>query len=99
MSCKPLVQDVGSNYVWLQPIVKEFRRFVPGSLVLTDILLYADTLLDGKLFPQQPKLPQISKEADRLKKLVGTLRYLYRNSTSTKSLALGTIWVLEFCEA
>lgn len=66
--------------MWLRPIVAEFKRFVPGSLVVTDILVYADNLLDGKLFPQVPKLAQISKEASRIKKLVGTLRTLYRNS-------------------
>ena len=63
--------------MWLRPIVAEFKRFVPGSLVVTDILVYADSLLDGKLFPQVPKLAQISKEASRIKKLVGTLRTLY----------------------
>ena len=79
---QPLHQEVGSNYVWLKPLVQEFQRFVPGSLVLTDILLYADGLLDGRLFPQEPKQTHVSKEASRLKKLMGALRTLYRNSIS-----------------
>lgn len=66
----------------------EFPRFVPGAMVIIDILVYADKLLAGQLFPQEPKMPQISKDAFRIKKLMGALRYLYRNSNFAEQIQL-----------
>jgi hypothetical protein len=55
---------------------------VPGGIILTDIWLYLNQMLDQKLFvrPNLSKEIQAGKEADRCKKLIGALRYLYRNS-------------------
>ena len=79
-----LHQDIATNFVWLQPIVSSFPEAVPGTILLTDVWLYLDKLLQGKLFVAKdvPKLNQAATEAARCKKLVGALRYLYRNSIS-----------------
>lgn len=75
-------QDIAANYVWLRPLVETFPQSVPGSIVLTDIWLYLDRLLEKKLLVKQDeeKQAQAATEADRCKKLIGSLRYLYRNS-------------------
>ena len=72
-------KEIGANYVFIKPCVEEFPQRVPGGLVLTDIFLYTDKLLGGRLFPTQPKELHAGKEAARVKKLMGALRYLYRN--------------------
>lgn len=45
---------------------------------------YLDRWLDGTLLGKKDldKVSQASQEADRVKKLMGALRYLYRNSPS-----------------
>ena len=75
-------QDIAANYVWLRPLVETFPQSVPGSIVLTDIWLYLDRLLEKKLLVKQDEEKQVqaATEADRCKKLIGSLRYLYRNS-------------------
>ncbi|CAL1163649.1 unnamed protein product [Cladocopium goreaui] len=49
---------------------------------MTDVWLYLDKLLGEKLFVARdvPKQNQAATEAGRCKKLIGALRYLYRNS-------------------
>jgi hypothetical protein len=77
-----LHQDIATNYVWLQPIVSSFPESVPGTIFMTDVWLYLDKLLGEKLFVARdvPKQNQAATEAGRCKKLIGALRYLYRNS-------------------
>eukprot|EP00435_Cladocopium_sp_Y103_P022917 s1331_g5.t1 len=77
-----LHQDIATNFVWLQPLVSSFPESVPGTILMTDIWLYLDRLLDEKLFVAKdvPKQNQAASEAGRCKKLMGALRYLYRNS-------------------
>ena len=77
------MEEIGANYVWLKPIVETFREKVPGGLILTDVWLYLDRLLGEKLLVKtaETKVSQAGKEADRCKKLIGALRYLYRNSS------------------
>lgn len=76
------MQDIAANYVWLRPLVEAFPQSVPGGIILCDIWLYLDKLLTSKLLvkPNVPKETQAGLEADRCKKLMGALRYLYRNS-------------------
>lgn len=52
--------------------------------MLTDCWLYLDHLLSKKLLvkPGESKEQQASLEAERCKKLMGALRYLYRNRSS-----------------
>lgn len=59
-----------------------FPASVPGGTILTDIWLYLDGLLGGKLLVKEgeSKQNQAADEAERCKKLIGALRYLYRNS-------------------
>lgn len=97
---KVLSQDIAANYVWLKPLVETFPQSVPGGIILTDIWLYVDKLLGFKLLvkkddesegqqQQRPvtkleKQQQAATEAERCKKLMGALRYLYRNSLSAQ---------------
>lgn len=66
--------------MWLKPVVQRYPDSVPSALYLTDVFLYIDDLLEGNLLKQGPKVLQASDEAMRVKRLVGALRYLYRNS-------------------
>ena len=83
------MEEIGANFVWLKPIVETFNDKVPGALILTDVWLYLDRLLGEKLLvkPNETKANQAGKEADRCKKLVGALRYLYRNSSLAHGLS------------
>ena len=93
-SLPKLHQDIATNYVWLHPIVSSFPETVPGTILMTDVWLYLDRLLGGKLFVAQdvPKQNQAATEAGRCKKLIGALRYLYRNSISV--FARHGFWLL-----
>ena len=62
---------------------------MPSALFLTDVLIYLDkTFLNGNFLVAKPEGPDASltkvdmaaREAQKLKKLVSALRYLYRNS-------------------
>ena len=61
---------------------------VPSALYLTDVLLYLDKFLKGNSLLAKPGTTEASlsktdlaaKEAQKLKKLVSALRYLFRNS-------------------
>lgn len=76
------LQDIANNFVWLKPLATKFPAVVPGGIILTDIWLYLDQLLDNKRLvkPHMSKVLQAGLEAERCKKLMGALRYLYRNS-------------------
>lgn len=76
------MQEIATNYVWLKPICEKFPQVVPGGVVLTDVFLYLDKLMNGKLLAKrnEDKTYQASVEAVRVKRLVSSLRYLYRNS-------------------
>ena len=77
------MQEIATNYVWLKPICEKFPQVVPGGIILTDIFMYVDKLMNGKLLvkPDQDKTYQASVEAVRAKRLISSLRYLYRNSS------------------
>ena len=57
--------------------MSSFPETVPGTILMTDVWLYLDRLLGGKLFVAQdvPKQNQAATEAGRCKKLIGALRY------------------------
>jgi len=58
---------------------------VPSGFYLSDSLLWLDRLLGGGLLvpsPEADKLALAGKEAKRIKKLMGALRHLFRNSYS-----------------
>lgn len=77
-----ITQDIAANYVWLKPLATKFTTSVPGAILLTDVWLYLNDLLDKRLLvkPRVPVQLQAGQEAERCKKLMGALRYLYRNS-------------------
>ena len=91
--CNLPLQDIAANYCWMKPLVEVWPEKVPGGIVLTDCWLYLDKLLDKKLLvkARKSKQDQASEEAERYKKLMGALRYLYRNRSSV-SLGNFLIW-------
>lgn len=62
--------------------MKHFKDKVPGATILTDIWLYLHRKCDNVLLtrPDIPVETQAAEEAGRCKRLMGALRYLYRNS-------------------
>jgi len=68
--------------VFLKPLVAKFPDHVPGGVLLTDIWIYLNGLMANKLLckPDTTPLVQAGVEASRCKRLIGALRYLYRNS-------------------
>jgi len=82
---RPSFKEIAANYVFLHPLVAKFPDHVPGGVLLTDIWLYLNRLLDNKFLckPGTTPLAQAGVEASRCKRLIGALRYLYRNSVSS----------------
>lgn len=78
-------KEIAANYVWLKPLCLHFKQTVPGALFLTDCFVYLDVLIGGGLLckPGVDKVSQAADEAARLKRLMGALRYLFRNSDLT----------------
>ncbi|CAJ1437970.1 unnamed protein product, partial [Effrenium voratum] len=89
---RPSYKDIAANFVWLRPVVEAYPERVPSGFFLTDVFLSLDEMFDGKLLQVQiepgatqmavrnAKVTFSAREANRLKKLVGSLRYLNRNS-------------------
>ena len=77
-----ILQDIAANFVWLRPLATKFSTHVPGAILLTDIWLYLNDLLDKRMLVKEDMSVQLQagQEAERCKKLMGALRYLYRNS-------------------
>ena len=57
---------------------------VPSAYFLCDVFLYLDTLLDRKLFrvneQRGPRTVQAGQDAQRAKRCIGAVRYLWRNA-------------------
>ena len=85
------------NYVWLRPLALHFKDKVPGATILTDIWLYLNEKCDKKLLskPGVSIENQAAEEAGRCKRLLGSLRYLYRNSSSKISMLVQTYLAVE----
>ena len=73
---------------------------MPGALFLTDVMIYADVLADGSLLKKEgvDKVSQAADEAARLKRCMGALRYLFRNSDLTNPFVyfLSHVWFAVF---
>lgn len=82
-SSRTASQEIAQNYVFLRPLCEVFSDHVPGAVLLTDVWLMLDQLFGGKLLckPGESKRTQAATEAGRCKKLMGALRYLFRNSS------------------
>lgn len=88
-------QEIASNYIWLRPICQRYPRSVPGQVFLADVMLMLDKYLEGRLLVKADvgKVAQACEEGGRLKRLMGSLRYLFRNS----NLAIIVCIVFLFC--
>ena len=84
---KPL-QDLASNFIWLKPLVEAFPDRVPSGFLLIDTILMLDHFLLGKLLldadpklklSRDDKIEMARQDMNRIKKLMGALRYLWRN--------------------
>lgn len=77
--------DLITNYCWVKPIVAQFRDRVPSGFYLTDVFLFLDQIMMGKLLVPaeegQSKHDLAAEEGKKIKNLVGSLRALWRSST------------------
>ena len=88
------LKDIAVNMVWLQPLCVAFPDKIPSGFFMCDVLLRLDYLLGGKVLmvakpenyqgrdpwtTQEEKVELARQETTRLKRLLGALRYLWRN--------------------
>lgn len=65
-------------------LIPESAQQVPSAFYLTDCFLWLDALLGKGMFipdAENTRVTLAGQDAKRLKKLVGALRYLFRNSS------------------
>ena len=91
---RPSVQEVSLHYHFVKPWAREIPNKVPSAFMITDGLLLLNNLLDEKLFPRVKPEDSVqqkaAEEAVKLKKLIQSLRYLYRSSGSF------ALWFMRF---
>ena len=75
---RPGYRELRANFVLLRPVATAFPSTVPGALFLTDVMLHLNTKLNQRLFQTNAKL-QAAREAQKLKRAMQALRYLFRN--------------------
>ena len=85
------MEDLSNNYVWLAPWCQQFPKACPSGFFIGDVLLCLDEKLEGKLIvppgrkagdppcARAMKVELVKEDVNRLKKLIGALRYLWRN--------------------
>ncbi|CAL1163685.1 unnamed protein product [Cladocopium goreaui] len=85
---RPTFKDIAVNFVWLKPFVEAFPDRVPSGFLICDVVLMLNEfLMDKLLLPDDPNTPltredqveMAKEETTRMKKLLGALRYLWRN--------------------
>lgn len=80
---RPSSKEISANYVWLRPVVERYPSKVPSQFLLTDAMLKLDEKFNGYLLvctETETKQDLGGKESRRVKKLLGALRHLFRNS-------------------
>lgn len=86
------MEDIAVNFVWLKPFVEAFPDRVPSGFLICDVVLMLNEfLMDKLLLPDDPNTPltredqveMAKEETTRMKKLLGALRYLWRNGSSS----------------
>jgi hypothetical protein len=84
----PGARDLVQNYLWLRSIVEWFPDSVPSVYYLADGFMLLDKLyFAGKLLSEgsyEDRVAQSVKESGKIKKLLSHLRYLWRNSKTSK---------------
>ena len=94
------IEDIALNFVWLRPLVEAFPDRVPSGFLICDVILMLNEfLMDKLLLPEDPnaeltkddKIQMANEETNRMKKLLGALRYLWRNGSSTIMAVPGKI--------
>ena len=94
------IEDIALNFVWLRPLVEAFQDRVPSGFLICDVILMLNEfLMDKLLLPEDPnaeltkddKIQMANEETNRMKKLLGALRYLWRNGSSTIMAVPGKI--------
>ena len=85
------LQDISKNYVWLRPWVEAFPDRIASGFFVMDCLLMLDHFLSGKLLlpvdkevcDKETKVDLARDECGKMKRLLGALRYLWRNGILT----------------
>ena len=83
------VKDISVNYIWLKPWCKTFPDHIPSGFFMVDCFLALDQFLNGNLLlkerrqecTKEDKIELAREEVKRMKRLLGALRYLWRNGS------------------
>lgn len=79
------MEDLSNNYVWLAPWCQQFPKGCPSGFLCLDEKLEGKLLVPpGRKASDPPcdramKVELVKEDVNRLKKLIGALRYLWRN--------------------
>ena len=80
---RPTVAEISLHYRWIKPWATVIPTKVPSGYFITDVLLYLNKLLGGRLLRvanAESVRFKAAEEACRLRKLISSLRYLFRGS-------------------
>ena len=85
------LQDLSKNFVWLRPWVEAFPDRIASGFYIMDCLLMLDHFLSGTLLlpeesqvcDKETKMDLAREECSKMKRLLGALRYLWRNGILT----------------
>ena len=96
---RPTSEELVVNFCWLKPVVQRFAATVPSAYFCTDLFLCLDALFLGKLL--HPTLTESKKqlaaqEGNRLKGLIGALRFLWRSSSLMKFMQNASVPTFSF---
>ncbi|CAK9004360.1 unnamed protein product [Durusdinium trenchii] len=78
--------ECATNFHYLKPVLEHSPDKVPSGYFLTDVFLYVDLIFKGNLLvnpspdQQKDKMTIAAEEAVKLKRLVSTIRGLWRSS-------------------
>lgn len=72
---RPTAEDIKLNFAWVAPFVKFSPDKVPSGFFVTDCFLYCQPRNEG-----ETKASLAAHEASNVKRLIGSLRSLWRSS-------------------
>eukprot|EP00434_Breviolum_minutum_P016188 symbB.v1.2.014264.t1/scaffold1033.1/size247163/2 len=77
---RPTYKDIAVNYVWLRPLCEKWPDRIPSGFFLADTFLMMDSFMGNLLLMgPDPEIELAREEARRVTRLLGALRYLWRN--------------------